>query len=129
MPLVMFDLERGRSVEELASLLDVAHEAVLEAFRVPIGDRYQVVNEHAPSHLVVEDTGLGIIRSAKRVIVTVVSRPRPREQKTLFYRLLVTKLESACGIPSSDVMISFIINYDEDWSFGFGKAQFLTGEL
>jgi len=26
-------------------------------------------------------------------------------------------------------MVSFTINNDEDWSFGFGEAQFLTGKL
>jgi hypothetical protein len=30
---------------------------------------------------------------------------------------------------SSDVMISFVQNADEDWSFGKGRAQFLSGEL
>lgn len=28
-----------------------------------------------------------------------------------------------------DVVVSLIVNSDEDWSFGLGKAQFLTGEL
>jgi hypothetical protein len=26
-------------------------------------------------------------------------------------------------------MVSFVENTDEDWSFGHGRAQFLTGEL
>ncbi|MGL5687640.1 MAG: tautomerase family protein, partial [Weissella cibaria] len=28
-----------------------------------------------------------------------------------------------------DVMINLVSNTDEDWSFGLGKAQFLTGDL
>jgi hypothetical protein len=29
----------------------------------------------------------------------------------------------------SDVVVSIVTNSDEDWSFGNGRAQFLTGEL
>jgi Tautomerase enzyme len=46
-----------------------------------------------------------------------------------FYQLLAEKLEKRCEISPSDLVVSLIINKDEDWSFGFGKAQFLTGEL
>lgn len=33
------------------------------------------------------------------------------------------------GTPPTDRIISVIENEQEDWSFGLGKAQFLTGEL
>ena len=35
----------------------------------------------------------------------------------------------SCGIPPSDVMVTVVENTDEGWSFGRGRAQFLTGEL
>jgi len=60
---------------------------------------------------------------------TVTSRPRGREAKQAFYRLLTEELERSCGIVPSDVVVSIIENTDEDWSFGLGRAQFLTGEL
>ena len=129
MPLLRFDLVEGRSDAELKSLLDAAHEAVVEAFGVPVRDRYQVVNEHKPSRLIVEDTGLGIPRTEKVVLLQVTSRPRGREANEAFYRLLVEKLEATCGISPDDVMVSIVINGDADWSFGKGRAQFLTGEL
>jgi len=65
----------------------------------------------------------------KVVFLQVTTRPRPRAQKELFYRLLVESLEARCGIVPSDVVVSMISNTDEDWSFGHGRAQFLTGEL
>jgi hypothetical protein len=37
--------------------------------------------------------------------------------------------EKSCAIPPFDVVISVFSNADEDWSFGLGRAQFLTGEL
>lgn len=129
MPLLRFDLVEGRSPEALQTLLDAAHAAMLEAFQVPTGDRYQIVHEHPAAHLVVEDTGLGIPRSDKRVMLQVTTRPRSRAMKEDFYRLLCKNLQARCGIAPSDVVVSIVSNTDEDWSFGHGRAQFLTGEL
>jgi hypothetical protein len=49
--------------------------------------------------------------------------------KELFYRLAVEEIGKCCGIAPSDVMINLVTTTDEDWSFGYGRAQFLTGEL
>lgn len=129
MPLVRFDLIEGRSDGELTALLDAAHRAMLAAFRVPARDRYQIVQEHKPSRMIVEDTGLGIPRTDKVVVVSVTTRPRERQAKEAFYRLLTEELQRSCGIAPSDVMVSMVENTDEDWSFGLGRAQFLNGDL
>ena len=129
MPLLRFDLIEGRTDAELKTLLDAAHEAMLAAFGVPARDRYQIVHEHKASRMVVEDTGLGIPRTDKVVMLQMTTRPRGREKKQEFYRLLCEALEKRCGIASSDVMVSCVENTDEDWSFGLGRAQFLVGDL
>lgn len=129
MPLLRFDLIEGRTDAELTALLDAAHRAMLAAFKVPEGDRYQIVNEHKPSRMIVEDTGLGIPRSKNVVFLQVTTRPRPKAMKEAFYRLLVEELDKSCGIAPADVVVSMVSNSDEDWSFGHGRAQFLTGEL
>lgn len=129
MPLLKFHLYKGRSTDELNRLLDVAHDAMVKTFEVPAKDRYQVVNEHHPSHMRALDTGLGIPRTEKFVLLEVVSRPRGTSAKVAFYKNLCSALQEKCGVPASDVMISFTENSDDDWSFGLGRAQFLTGEL
>lgn len=129
MPLVRFDILKGHTESHISNMLEGAHRAVLKAFSVPERDRYQIVEEHYPGRMVVQDTGLGITRSHKVVIVTVISRPRSEESKCLFYQALCSELLEACGIDPEDVVVSFIINSDADWSFGKGRAQFLTGEL
>ena len=60
---------------------------------------------------------------------SLITRPRTTEEKKNFYFLLVKELGDKLGIQSEDVMINLTVNTDEDWSFGFGRAQFLTGEL
>jgi phenylpyruvate tautomerase PptA (4-oxalocrotonate tautomerase family) len=129
MPFVKLDVIEGRSDAEIASLLEAAHRAVVNAFDVPERDRYQVVAEHKPGRLIALDTGLGIARTDKVVIVTVTSRPRAEDHKKRFYRMLCDELRERCGIQASDVIVSITENTDADWSFGHGRAQFLTGEL
>jgi hypothetical protein len=79
--------------------------------------------------MIIEDTGLGLKRSDKLVVVQVTSRKRKKKQREAFYRLLCEELERECSIGPADVMITIVENDDEDWSFGEGRAQFLTGEL
>lgn len=129
MPLLRIDVFKGRSDAELKTLLDAVHRAMLSAFQVPPRDRYQIVHEHSPATLVAEDTGLGIPRTGKFVCIQVTTRPRTREMKEKFYTLVAEELEKTCGISPSDVMVNMVTCTDEDWSFGRGRAQFLTGEL
>jgi hypothetical protein len=100
-----------------------------EAFSAPLGDRYQIVTQHEPEEFIVEDTGLGYERSQKFVMLSVRTRPRTQEQKVVFYRELAKAYQSELGIEGNDIMINLVTNSDEDWSFGDGEAQFLTGRL
>jgi phenylpyruvate tautomerase PptA (4-oxalocrotonate tautomerase family) len=129
MPLLKVHILRGRSKDEISKLLDVAHEALTASFSVPERDRYQILAEHDAGHFNALDTGLDIPRSDQFILVEVVSRPRSRQQKLAFYQRLCADLQQFCGVRPSDVMISVVENNDDDWSFGYGRAQFVTGEL
>jgi hypothetical protein len=129
MPLLCFDLIQGRSEKQIDRILNVTHEVLVKSFNVPERDRYQIVREHEPSRMIVEDTGLGIERTPNMLVLQVTTRPRSRAMKQAFYRSLAEKLEAECGIAPNDILVTFVTNTDEDWSFGFGRAQFLTGEL
>ena len=129
MPLLRIDVIEGRSEAELKELLEAIHCATLAAFKVPERDRYQIVHEHPAAEMMIEDTGLGIPRTDRVVIVQVTTRPRSRFEKQNFYELLCRELALRCGVKASDVVVSITQNTDEDWSFGYGRAQFITGEL
>jgi phenylpyruvate tautomerase PptA (4-oxalocrotonate tautomerase family) len=129
MPLLRIDVIEGRSEAELRELLDAIHRAMLVAFKVPERDRYQIVHQHPAAEMKIEDTGLGIPRTERIVMVQVTTRPRTRFEKQNFYELLCQELLQRCGVKASDVVVSITQNADEDWSFGYGRAQFITGEL
>src|SRR5258708_36703580 len=98
MPLLCFDLIVGRSENQIKRILDVTHEVMVNAFNVPERDRYQIVREHAPSRMIIEDTGLGIERTANRMVLQVTTHPRSPAMKQPFIRPRVRKLADACGI-------------------------------
>ncbi|KIQ17473.1 tautomerase family protein [Rhodococcus sp. MEB064] len=129
MPLLHFHLIEGRSPGDIQALLDAAHGAVVDAFGVPATDRYQIVATHPPHEVVAMDTGLRMRRSDKLVIIEIISRSRTRTQKELLYRLLAECLHRECGLERDDLIVTITENSDDDWSFGGGRAQFLTGEL
>src|ERR1700755_1290978 len=110
--------------------LPPAHAArLLEAFGGPPRARYQVVSTHQAHEIVAWDTGLGIERSSRLVIVHVVSRRRSSEMKKRFYELVAANLAARCGLDPADLIVSITDNGDEGLSFGHRRAQFLTGEL
>jgi hypothetical protein len=129
MPLIRIDAITGRTREEITTLLDAAHRAVLSALGVPERDRYQIYHEHPAGRMVIQDTRLGIERTTNVLVISITSAPRDDEKKFKLYQELIRELEASCGIAPSDVMISIVSNTRADWSFGNGEAQFITGAL
>lgn len=129
MPLVHIHVVRGRDEAELRVLLDAIHAAQVDAFSVPETDRYQLLTQHDPHEMIALDTGLGFERTEQLVVLHVVSRARTRAQKERLFALLAQYLEERAGVPSAQLIVSITENGDADWSFGGGRAQFLTREL
>lgn len=91
--------------------------------------RAQVITQHEPYELIFEDTGLSIPRTDKLILIQIFQQGRDAEKKQAIYAALAERLENECGVPKTDLVVSCSANTKEDWSFGLGRAQFLTGEL
>ncbi len=129
MPLIRIDVTEGRSDAEIKSLMDTVQDCVITAFKVPVKDRYQIMTEHKPGRMILLDTGLGFERTEQAIVIQVFTSPRTTVNKTKFYQLLAEQLEKNCGLNPKELLVSVMTNTDVDWSFGFGKTQYLTGEL
>src|SRR5687768_9584228 len=105
MPLINIDVIKGRSEQELRTLLDTVHQATVEAFGVPESDRYQILTEHEPHQLVALDTGLELSRTENLVFLRFISRARPEAAKQRLYQLLAAGLESACDLSPDDLIV------------------------
>ena len=129
MPLVRIDVQHGRTPAALRALADIVQEVMLEFFAAPPRDRYQVITEHPVGHIITEDTGLGLTRTDGVVVIQIFQQGRTTEHKQAAYAQLADRLAAADLVRPEDLIVSVVENDRADWSFGLGRAQFLTGEL
>lgn len=130
MPCIQIHLIRNvRSKSEIRLLADTIQQCSLDHFKAPPGDRYQIITQHDPDELIFEDTGLGLTRTDNLVFVQVFQQGRGAEEKQALYKAMAERLKEKCGLEGGDLVVSCVRNEREDWSFGMGRAQFLTGEL
>jgi phenylpyruvate tautomerase PptA (4-oxalocrotonate tautomerase family) len=129
MPLVHIDLVEGRSDEQLALLADTVYKVERDVFSAPEDDRYIIITEHKPGRMSLGSTGLGYQRSSEAMVIQITEQSRDRYQKEALYRTLAEQLHTAIGLRPEDLIVSMVASNLEDWSFGLGRAQFLTGEL
>jgi phenylpyruvate tautomerase PptA (4-oxalocrotonate tautomerase family) len=127
-PLVRIDVQEGRTTAELRRIADTVQDVMLDVFAAPPRDRYQIITEHPVGHIIAEDTGLGLERTDGVTVVQIFQQGRSTEQKQAAYAELARALER-CGVRPEDLIVSVMANEPADWSFGLGRAQFLTGEL
>ncbi len=129
MPLVRIDLATGRTPEAVRAVADAIHTAIVDVYGIPARDRFQIVTEHPAQQIVAEDAGLGFDRTDGVVMIQVFTqRGRDQAAKQELYRAIHDGL-AGVGVASQDVFIGYVENGPEDWSFGFGRAQYVTGEL
>lgn len=129
MPLVRIDVTVGRTEDQLRSIADAIHDAIVEVYGIPARDRFQVVSELPAGRIIAEDAGLGFERSADVVMIQIFTqRGRTDEKKAELYDRIAGNL-GGLGLAGEDVFIGYVENGPEDWSFGYGRAQYMTGEL
>lgn len=129
MPLVRIDVTAGRTPEQLSRISRAIHEAVLAEYRIPERDYFHIITEHAPGQIIAHDAGLGFERTGGVVMVQIFTQGgRSQKAKESLFAAVAARLADA-GVPGEDVFIGYVENGAGDWSFGFGRAQYMTGEL
>ncbi|WP_285042544.1 tautomerase family protein [Plantibacter sp. LMC-P-059a] len=129
MPLVKIDLTTGRDAANVREISNAIHEAIVSVYRIPPRDRFQIVTEHPAGQIIAEDAGLGFERSGGVVMIQIFTqRGRSDEAKQALYAAVADRLAEV-GVDGADIFIGYVENGPQDWSFGFGRAQYLTGEL
>ena len=129
MPLVRIDMQSGRDAVQVKKIADAIHNAIVEQYAIPERDRFQIINQLPEGSIIAQDAGLGFERTSGVVMVQIFTqRGRTSNAKQLLYQAIAGKLACA-GVAPEDVFIGYVENGAEDWSFGFGQAQYLTGEL
>ncbi|PFG29734.1 tautomerase family protein [Paramicrobacterium agarici] len=129
MPLVRIDLNEGRSPEQVRGIADAIHDAIVAEYGIPDRDRFQIITEHTSGQIIAEDAGLGFERSDGVVMIQIFTQAgRTDAAKQSLYATIAERL-NAIGVTGNDVFLGYVENGPQDWTFGFGRAQYLTGEL
>ncbi|WP_454810775.1 tautomerase family protein [Paenarthrobacter nitroguajacolicus] len=129
MPLVRIDVNQGRSPEELSALSRQIHDAILAEYGIPERDYFHILTEHPQGQIIAQDAGLGFERSNGVVMIQIFTQGgRSQEAKSSLFRAIAGGLAEV-GIPGEDVFVGYVENSPGDWSFGFGRSQYVTGEL
>jgi len=126
MPLVRIDHSDART--NSTEIAAAVHDAIVATYGIPVRDRFQVITSRPGSAIVAEDAGLGFDRTDPVIIQIFTQRGRTDEIKQQLYAAIAERLE-AVGVGGEDVFIGYVENGPQDWSFGFGRAQYMTGEL
>lgn len=128
MPLVRIDLVTGREPGADRAIAAAVHEAIVSAYGIPERDRFQIVTEHPIENVIAHDAGLGFERKLPVIIQIFTQRGRADDAKQRLYAEIARRLAEV-GVAGEDLFIGYVENGPQDWSFGFGRAQYLTGEL
>jgi len=126
MPLVRIDHSDART--NSTEIAGAVHDAIVAVYAIPVRDRFQIVTSRAASTIVAEDAGLGFQRTDPVIIQIFTQQGRTDKIKQALYAEIALRLDSV-GVSGEDVFIGYVENGPEDWSFGFGRAQYMTGEL
>jgi phenylpyruvate tautomerase PptA (4-oxalocrotonate tautomerase family) len=122
MPFARIDLAKGKPPEYRATVADVVYGGIVGVFKAPDGDRFMVINEHAPENFVFDPHFLGIERSPDLIMIQVTSTVgNTKEQKLAFFRQMVDELNRRLNLRREDVFINLVFIDREDWSFGNGE--------
>ena len=129
MPLVRIDINQGRSPAELAALSRAIHDAILAEYGIPERDYFHILTEHAQGQIVAQDAGLGFERTDGVVMIQIFTQGgRSQEAKSSLFEAIATGL-AGVGVAGEDVFVGYVENSPGDWSFGFGRSQYVSGEL
>jgi phenylpyruvate tautomerase PptA (4-oxalocrotonate tautomerase family) len=115
MPLVKISICEGRSASEKKTLLDAVHRALVEAFKIPEGDRNQRIFEFPAENFEFPEG-----RSERYTLIEITAFPgRSLDAKRKLYQSIVKKLQ-ALGIQPPDVTIVLSEPPLEDWGIRGG---------
>ena len=125
MPLVKIFLRKGKPPEYVRLMSEAIHEALVTAAGVPEDDRFHLIHELDPEHLVAHPSYGNVERSDDVVIVEItLNEGRDVETKKKLYRRICRNLQREIELRPDDLLVSLVEVSPENWSFGRGLATY-----
>lgn len=126
MPLVRISLLKGKSKVHIRAISDGVHQALIDAYNVPLDDRFQLIDQHEPEEFVYDADYLGIHRTDEVVFIHIVAGNwRDTTTKKALYKAIADRLSENPGLRREDVQVILSPNARDEWSFGNGLASYV----
>lgn len=124
MPLLHISLRAGKPQAYRQAIFDSLYRAMRETLGVPEDDQFMTITEHDGTSFRYGN-GYGVARSADVVYIQItVFNTRTSEQKKALFRRIAELLGESPGIRPEDVFVNVLESAKENWSVGYGLAQF-----
>jgi phenylpyruvate tautomerase PptA (4-oxalocrotonate tautomerase family) len=126
MPFVRISLLKGKPPEHIRAIADGVHQGLIEAYKIPPDDRFQVIQQHERDELIYDPDYLGIHRTDDVVFIHIVAGNwRGTPEKQALYKAIADHLAERPGLRREDVQIFLSPNERDEWSFGNGLASYV----
>jgi quercetin dioxygenase-like cupin family protein len=103
-------------------------EALVETFRIPADDFFQVMHPLPAEALIYAPSYLGVAHANPFVYIQIIFREgRSVAMKQELYNAIASKIADRTPVKLANVFIVTVENTSADWSFGDGKAQMVDG--
>jgi phenylpyruvate tautomerase PptA (4-oxalocrotonate tautomerase family) len=117
MPLVTITIRSGKSAEYKKALLEGVHNALVQAFKIPEYDRFQMLHELVSDHYEVPPT-----KSGNATVIEISAfKGRLDDAKKQLFRAIVENLAKNPGIAGDDIVIVLHEAPLENWGIKGGK--------
>ena len=126
MPLVRISLIKGKSPEHIRAISDGVHQAMVETYKVPKDDRFQLIEQFDRDAFVYDPDYLGVHRTDDVVFIHIFAgKWRDTAMKKALFGRLAELLAERPGLRPEDVQVILSANDRDDWSFGKGLASYV----
>lgn len=126
MPLVRISHAAGKPQAYSNALSQGVHRAMIDAFKIPEDDFFQIVTEHAPATGLIGPASFMEIEHTEDLVFVQITCAEGRsvDQKKALYAGIAGRLSEDAGGRKEDVIINLVETKRENWSFGNGIAPF-----
>jgi 4-oxalocrotonate tautomerase len=127
MPLLHISMRKGKPEAYRQAIFDSLYQAMRETLSVPEGDQFMTITEHEGANFRYGAMG-DVARSDDLVYIQItVFNTRTKDSKLAFFQRAVELLGKSPGIRPEDVFVNVLEAAKENWSLGYGVAQFASG--
>jgi 4-oxalocrotonate tautomerase len=124
MPLIHINLRTGKLEAYRQAIFDGLYRAMRETLSVPVDDQFMTITEHEAANFRYGN-GYDVPRTADVVYIQItVFNTRTLEQKKALFKRIAELLGKNPGIRPEDVFVNVLESARENWSVGYGIAQF-----